>query len=85
MPDGGLEIAVPAQDLLYRFDPATLLCAGRTDVRGGASMLYDGWRYVDGIATPFVEIELGAAGRLERRVLAVAYGLAWPDRLFRVP
>lgn len=78
MPDGGIEVVVPDQELLYRFDPATRLCAGRTYVRGGASMLYRDWRYVDGIATPFLEIELDAFGRLERRVLAIAYDLP-PD------
>src|SRR5262245_36565520 len=52
-PDGGIEIIVPAEGLLYRFDPATLLCMGRTHVSSGASILYQHWRRVDGIATPF--------------------------------
>src|SRR5262249_52629522 len=82
MPDGGIEIAVPDRELLYRFDPATRLCAGRTQVRGSASTLYRDWRYVDGIATPFLEIELDALGRLERQILAVAYDIPLPGRLF---
>ena len=80
--DGGIEVVVPAEGLLYRFDAATLLCAGRTHETSGASTLYLDWRRVDGVATPFLEIELHPLGRLERRLIGVAYDLPWPGALF---
>jgi len=81
--DGGIEVLVTAESLLYRFDPGTLLCAGRTHTTSGASSLYLDWRPVSGILTPWLEIETHSLGRLERRVLGVAYDLPWPERLFR--
>lgn len=83
--DGGIEIDLPGQGLVYRFDAGTRLCTRRIDSRRGGSTLYRDWRRVDGIATPFLEIEEEASGTFTRRVLAVAYDLPWPERLFRDP
>lgn len=73
--DGAIEIALPAEGLVYRFDRATCLCARRIDPRRGIAIHYGGWRRVGGIATPFLEIDETPEGVFERRVLAVAYDL----------
>src|SRR5262245_50783468 len=80
--DGGLEIALSREGLHYHFDAATHLCTRRTRAEDGATVLYADWRAVDGVVTPFLEIEEGGFGRLERRVIAVAYDLPWPASLF---
>jgi len=73
--DGAIEIALPAEGLVYRFDRATGLCARRIDPRRGVVTHYGGWRRVGGVATPFLEIDETPDGVFERRVLAVAYDL----------
>jgi len=80
--DGGLEVVIMDEGLLYRFDANTGLCATRT-AADGSTVLYADWRPVDGVQTPFLEVEEGDFGRLERRVIAVAYDLPWPAGLFR--
>jgi len=73
--DGAIEIALPAEGLVYRFDRATGLCARRIDPRRGVVTHYGGWRRVGGVATPFLEIDETPDGVFERRVLADAYDL----------
>lgn len=83
--DGGIEIALAREGIVYRFDRRTRLCAQRIDGPGGRSTQFREWQRVGGVATPFLEIEEAPSGAFERRVLAVAYDLPWPDRLFRAP
>lgn len=52
-----IEIELPEDHALFTFDAESGLCVGRRDFETGLERTYLGWCPVDGISTPFLEID----------------------------